>query len=170
MSFTSTSVSVVAAILIAAYSIGQFTSKSIATEIEIAAPASAIWAELANTADYADWNPFLKYLSGDLRVGSTLAVTIQSIGNSTMDFTPTVLVSDEAQELRWIGHLGFKGIFDGEHSFVLEETPMGTTIFRQNETFSGMLAFILFALIGNDTESGFKAMNEALKARVEEKA
>ena len=46
---------------------------------------------------------------------------------------------------------------------------MGTTIFRQNETFSGMLAFILLPLIGNDTESGFKAMNEALKARVEEK-
>lgn len=170
MSFISTSVAVVAAILIAAYSIGQFTSKSIATEIEIAAPASAVWAELASTADYADWNPFVKHLSGDLRVGNTLAVTIQFKGNSTMDFTPTVLVSDEAQELRWIGRVGFKGVFDGEHSFVLEETSMGTTIFRQNETFSGMLAYVVFPQIRKDTESGFKAMNEALKARVEDKA
>ncbi len=87
-----------------------------------------------------------------------------------MNFTPTVLVSDESQELRWIGRLGFKGIFDGEHYFIMEETAEGTTLFRHGETFSGMLAYVLFPLIGEDTEAGFNALNEALKSRLVSKA
>lgn len=154
-------------ILIAAYGIGQFTSKSISTEIDIAAPAGAVWDELADVDGHADWNPLLKHMSGDLSVGSRLVVTIQSGGNAPMTFTPIVLVSDEARELRWLGRLGFRGIFDGEHYFILEQVSADTTRLRHGETFSGMLAHVLFLLIGEDTETGFKAMNAALKARVE---
>ena len=170
MSILTTSATAIAATLIAAYGIGQFTSKSIATEIEIAAPASAVWAELADTEGHATWNPFMKHMSGDLNVGNTLDVTIQSQGNAPMNFKPMVVVSEEDQELRWVGRLGFKGIFDGEHYFIMEKTSEGTTLFRHGETFSGMLVYVLFPLIGEDTEAGFKAMNGALKVRVEEKA
>lgn len=170
MSILATTAAVVATALVAAYGIGQFTSKSILTEVEIAAPASAVWAELADSDAYADWNPFVKHLSGDLKVGNHLNVTIQSEGNSPMDFTPEVLVANADKELRWVGRLGVKGIFDGEHYFIMEETDRGTTIFRHGENFSGMLVYILLPLIGEDTENGFKAMNQALKSRVEAKA
>jgi hypothetical protein len=86
-----------------------------------------------------------------------------------MDFAPEILVADENAELRWVGKFGFKGIFDGEHYFILEETDRGTTIFRHGESFTGILGYPLLALIREDTENGFKAMNVALKARVEEK-
>ena len=170
MSILTTSATVIVATLVAAYGFGQFTSKSIATEIEIAAPASAVWSQMADTEGHATWNPLMKHMSGELTVGEKLDVTIQSQDNAPMSFKPLVLVSEEDQELRWVGRLGFKGIFDGEHYFIMEETAEGTTLFRHGETFSGMLAYVLFPLIGEDTESGFKAMNEALKARVEEKA
>lgn len=170
MSILFKSATVLAVALVAAYGIGQFTSRIIATEIEINAPANVVWEELVDTEAYTDWNPFVKKLSGDLTVGNTLAVTVQSEGNSSMNFTPTVLVSDAGHELRWVGRLGFKGVFDGEHSFILEETSKGTTIFRHGETFTGMLAYVLFPLIGTDTKKGFNAMNNALKARVENKA
>lgn len=170
MSLLATSAIILATALIAAYGIGQLMSKSIATKIEIDAPADAIWAELTDTARYTDWNPFVTHLSGDLTVGNRLDVTVQPKGTAPMKFTPTVLASDNARELRWLGRLGFKGLFDGEHYFILEETASGTTIFRHGETFSGMLAYILFPLIGGDTEKGFNAMNAALKRRVEGKA
>lgn len=160
----------IAAILAAAYGVGQFTSRSLHTEIEINAPASAVWAELADGASFPQWNPFVKHLSGDLVVGNRLDITIRSAGNAPMNFTPTVLVSDENRELRWIGRLGFKGIFDGEHYFTIEETAEGTTLFRHGENFTGMLVYVLFPIIGKDTERGFIAMNEALKARVENRA
>ncbi len=167
MSILKKATTAIAATLVAAYGIGQFTSKSLYTEIEISAPASAVWAELANTEKYPEWNPFVKRLSGELAVGNRLAVTIQSEGNAAMDFSPTVLVSDENHELRWVGQLGFSGIFDGEHFFIMDETPEGTTLFRQGEHFSGMLSYVLFPFIEEDTENGFEAMNAALKARVE---
>ncbi len=169
MSILTTATVAIASTLIAAYGVGQFTTKSIATEIEIDAPPHAVWAELSDTEGHASWNPFVTHMSGDLTVGRQLNVTVQPAGNAPMGFTPTVLVSDEARELRWVGHLGFKGVFDGEHHFTMEETADGKTLFRQGETFSGMLAYVLFPLIGESTAGGFEAMNAALKTRVEAK-
>ncbi|MCP4384573.1 MAG: SRPBCC domain-containing protein [Hyphomicrobiales bacterium] len=169
MSILTTTAAIAATALVAAYGIGQITGPSISTEIEIAAPASVVWAELADSDAYAEWNPFVKHLSGDLEVGNRLNVTMQSEGNAPMDFTPEVLVADENEELRWVGRLGVKGIFDGEHYFILEETDRGTTVFRHGENFTGILGYPLLALIREDTLNGFLAMNAALKARVEEK-
>ena len=155
--------------LAAAYGLGLFFGPSISTEIEIEAPASAVWSELADGKAYPDWNPFVKRLSGDLKAGNRLNVTIQSEGNAPMDFTPEVLVADVGKELRWVGRLGVKGIFDGEHYFILEETDRGTTILHHGENFRGILGYPVLALIGKDTHNGFLAMNDALKSRVENK-
>ena len=168
MSILTTTAIVTAVTLTAALGVGQLTGPSISTEIEINAPASAVWAQLAAGDAYADWNPFIKHLSGNLEVGKHLNVTIQSEGNSPMDFTPEILVAAENAELRWVGKLGVRGIFDGEHHFILEETDRGTMIFRHGESFTGIHGYPLLALIREDTENGFKAMNAALKARVEE--
>jgi len=167
MSILTKSAAIAAIALVAAYGVGRFTGPSISTEIEIAAPVETVWEELSNGSNYPEWNPFVKHLSGDLVVGNRLNVTIQSEGNSPMDFTPEVLVADKNAELRWVGRLGFKGIFDGEHYFILEETAEGTTILHHGENFTGILAYPLLALIKDDTLKGFEAMNKALKARVE---
>ena len=167
MSILTTTSAVAATALVAAFGIGQITGPSIETEIEIEAPADAVWKELANPEAYADWNPFVRRISGNLEAGEYLQVTVGADGNSPMDFTPEVLVADENEELRWVGRLGFKGIFDGEHYFILQETDRGTTLFRHGENFSGLLGYPLIALIREDTHKGFLAMNEALKARAE---
>lgn len=169
MSMLTKSAAIAAVALGAVYTIGLFAGPSISTEIEIASPASAVWSELADGNAYPDWNPFVKQLSGDLVVGHTLNVTIQPEGKSPTDFTPEILVADQDSELRWLGRVGFKGIFDGEHYFILEGTDHGTTILRHGENFTGILAYPLLAIIRGDTENGFHAMNAALKARVEEK-
>ncbi len=167
MSILKKSASVAALALVAAYGVGLFIGPSISTEIEIAAPASDVWEELTDGEAYPEWNPFVKRLSGDLTVGNHLEITVQSEGNAPMDFTPEVVAADTNAELRWVGRLGFKGVFDGEHYFILEETAHGTMILHHGETFKGILAYPLLALIREDTENGFEAMNQALKARVE---
>ena len=122
---------------------------------------------MTDGAAFDEWNPFIKHLSGDLHVGSKLDVQVQAGDGAPMTFAPEVLVADTAQELRWIGKLGIRGLFDGEHYFVLEEAADGATVLRHGERFSGMLTYALFALIGQDTQAGFEAMNVALKARAE---
>ena len=167
MSFIKKTASIAATALVAAYGVSLFVGPSISTQVEIAAPASVVWEELTNGAAYPEWNPFVKHLSGDLKVGNYINVTIQSEGHSTMDFSPEVLTANENTELRWVGKLGFTGVFDGEHFFILEETDRGTTILHHGENFTGLLAYPLIGLIGDDTRGGFEAMNEALKVRAE---
>lgn len=170
MSIFTTSAAAIGTALVAAYGIGLFTGPSISTEIEIAAHPSVVWEKLTDGDAYSEWNPFVKHLSGDLKAGSRLNVTIQPEGNSPMDFTPKVLIADKNKELRWVGKLGFKGIFDGEHYFILEETAQGTTLLHHGENFTGILSYPLLAIIRRDTISGFEAMNIALKARAEEES
>ena len=37
-----------------------------------------------------------------------------------MRFKPRVLKAEPNRELRWLGHLGIPGLFDGEHIFTIE--------------------------------------------------
>ena len=73
----------------------------------------------------------------------------------------------EQPELRWRGNLGIPGLFDGEHSFVLEAIDARRSRLIHSERFSGLLIPIFSWLAAKQTERAFEAMNMALKARVE---
>ena len=141
--------------------------RSIKTEIVVNAPVEKVWNILMDHGSYPQWNPFIKNISGNPDVGSQIAVTIQSPGNSPMDFAPTVLVNKTNQEFRWIGKLGIKGVFDGEHYFTLEQVGPNQTKFVHGENFTGLLSGIFMMMIREDTEKGFVLMNNALKQRSE---
>ena len=83
-----------------------------------------------------------------------------------MTFRPTVLVVKIDQEIRWKGYVWMPGIFDGEHSFVLENRGQQTH-FVQSEKFTGLFAGRLTQEILRETASRMQAMNLALKARTE---
>lgn len=84
-----------------------------------------------------------------------------------MTFRPRVLVAEPARELRWLGHLLIPGLFDGEHSFVIEPTDPRSCRFHHGETFTGALVG-LFSKGLDATGDGFDQMNLALKARSEQ--
>ena len=144
-----------------------FTSRSIRTEIVIDAPADVVWNILLDHQSYPQWNPFIKTISGSTTPGDNLAVTVQSEGNDPMNFTPVVLVNNTNKEFRWVGKLLVRGIFDGEHYFILEKVNSNQTKFIHGENFTGILSGIFMGMIREDTEGGFKSMNQALKKRSE---
>lgn len=149
--------------------INLFTMRSIRTEIEINASPNEVWTVLMHHQSYPEWNPFIRKISGSTQPGDYLEVTIQSEGNDPMDFKPLVLINNTNQEFRWVGKLGIKGVFDGEHYFVLEQIGPNQTKFVQGENFTGILSGLLMKMIGKDTEAGFNDMNKALKFRAEHK-
>jgi hypothetical protein len=72
--------------------------------------------------------------------------------------------------LRRLGSLGLRGIFDGEHAFILERVSAHATRFRQSERFSGLLVpIVMRGDMAHATRKGFLAMNEVLKRRAESK-
>lgn len=85
-----------------------------------------------------------------------------------MGFKPLVLAADAPHEFRWRGSFGVRGLFDGEHSFVLEEIGKSRTRFVHCERFTGLLVpMVMRGVILERTRNGFVAMNEALKAKAE---
>lgn len=135
------------------------------TSIEIAAPAGAVWSALTDVESYPEWNPYTR-IEGEPRVGERLRVSPGPEAGRAPTFRPRVLVAD-GRELRWLGHLLAPGLFDGEHSFVVEELEEGRSKFTQSEEFSGLLVGVLMRFIGEGTEANFRGVNEALKDRAE---
>ena len=125
-----------------------------------------MWAIVSDTASFPSWNPFIRKLEGELRTGAKLSVTIQPPSRRSTNFRPTVLAAEPARELRWVGRVLIPGVFDGEHSLLMEPTANGGTRFTQAERFSGILVR-LFSGTLDSTQLGFQQMNEALKARAE---
>lgn len=140
--------------------------RAIHTEIGIDRPAAGVWSVLVDIDKWPDWNPFAK-VRGRLAVGETLDVEIRPPGKRPMTFRPTVVKLEPGSELRWLGHLGLPGIFDGEHGFRVVPESAERCRFEHFETFRGVLAGPILRLAGDATRRGFEAMNRALKARAE---
>lgn len=140
--------------------------KTIHTEIGIGAPAARVWDVLIATDQWAEWNPFAK-ASGRFAVGERVSVTLTPPGKSAVTMRPTIVKLDTGRELRWLGSLGIRGLFDGEHGFRVVPEDVGRCRFEQFETFTGVLVAPIMWMVGDATRQGFEAMNRALKARAE---
>lgn len=135
----------------------------IKTEITINATPEKIWSVLTDFACYPDWNPFVKSLTGNVAVGSKIKITLPG-----MKFSPTVLVLEKNREFRWLGHLLFPGLFDGEHRFQIVDNGDGTSKLIHAEKFRGILVGIFARKLKGETKRGFEEMNLQLKIRAEQ--
>lgn len=71
-----------------------------------------------------------------------------------MTFRPTVTVATPGQELRWVGTLGIKQLFHGQHSFVLSPNHDGTTRLTNHEEFSGALVTLIRPFLRTPKKTG----------------
>jgi hypothetical protein len=137
------------------------------TTIEIEATSDEVWAVLTDLKEYPTWNPFIVSASGSVVVGQRLINRMQPPGGKAMTFKPTVTEVVASQTFEWLGRLGLPGLFDGRHRFELKTTASGGTLLRHSEKFSGLLVRAFRSSLEKQTKAGFKAMNVALKQRVE---
>jgi hypothetical protein len=140
--------------------------RRIERSVEIDVPSGDVWKVLVDFARYPDWNPFVRSVSGEPVQGARLRVEIRPPGGRGMTFRPRVLVANPGTELRWLGRLFIPGLFDGEHSFVIEPLDQRRCRLIQSETFSGLFVK-LFGKGLEKTATGFDQMNQALKTRAE---
>ena len=141
--------------------------KELRTEIEIQAPAERVWRLLTDFASFPQWNPFIRRATGEVKVGARLEVYLQPSGARGMSFHPTVLKADPGRELRWLGRLLVRGLFDGEHIFTIEPFGENRVRFTQREIFTGLLVPLFARQLDTDTRRGFEEMNQAIKTRAE---
>jgi len=144
-------------------------AKEIKTEILIEATPEKVWSILTKFEDYPNWNPFIKSIKGDVKVGNIIVARIEPPKAKGMTFKPKVLVFDTNKEFRWIGHLLFPGFFDGEHKFEILDNGDGTSTFRQSEKFNGILVPLFKKMLDVNTIHGFNEMNKKIKELAEKR-
>jgi len=134
------------------------------TETMIDAPPADVWKHLANFDQHDEWSRHFKLrgrpvLGEKGRVEFTLAGRVSRV--------PVVIQKvDEGRELRWYG--GLKRIVAGSHYFIMESRDGGRrTHFRHGETFSGLLAPLVWAFLKAELGPSYAGFNEDLKRRAE---
>ena len=141
--------------------------RQIRAEIEINASAERVWHIITDFAAFPQWNPFIRQISGELKVGGKLDVYLQPSGQRGMRFRPVVLAVEPSRELRWLGRVwSIPKLFDGEHSLTIERLDANRVRFIQQEVFRGILVELLGGTLSG-AERSFGEMNEALKTLVE---
>ncbi|KUN55488.1 hypothetical protein AQJ46_49555 [Streptomyces canus] len=129
--------------------------------IDIDATPEEVWNVLTDFATYGEWSKFTA-AEGTAQVGSKLTMHMPG-----MTFRPTVTVATPGRELRWVGTLGTKRLFQGQHSFVLAPNHDGTTRLTNREEFSGALTTLTRRFLKTPEHDGYAAFNQGLKQRVE---
>jgi hypothetical protein len=140
-------------------------SLTIDTTVDIDASRDAVSDVLTDFASYSEWNPSMR-IEGTPEAGAKLVVHLLADGGHGMSFRPKVLAATPGEELRWLGKLGFHGIADGEHFFVLTTNDDATTRLNHGERFSGALVALAKGGSGN-SGAACEAFSQALKQRVE---
>jgi len=142
-------------------------SLTISTTVDIDAPKKLVWDVLTDFDAYPEWNPHMK-IEGTAQVGTKLTVHLGANGGRGMAFKPTVLAATPDDELRWVGKLGFGGIIDGEHFFILDRNPDSTTRLTHGERYSGALVVLMKPFLKKEkNHAGYEDFNRVLKMRVE---
>ena len=140
--------------------------KNIETDVIIDAPQGKVWEVLTHFENHPKWNPFIKSIEGEKEVGKRITVSLKPPDGNSMTFKPIILKFEPGNEFRWKGSFGMKGIFDGEHYFVLHPISETQTKFIHGENFSGILVNMVGKML-DKTKDGFKLMNEAIKKECE---
>ena len=138
--------------------------RSINTSISIGASRSRVWAVLMDFARYPEWNPFIRSIKGEARLGEMLEVVIRPPGRKPDTFRP--------ESSKWSGNKASHGTARcrspvcslGSTVSHLAKS-LGGTHFQQSENFSGLLVPFVGGIL-EATERGFRAIkNEALQSR-----
>lgn len=141
--------------------------REIRTEIEIDAAPELVWEVLADLDSYAEWNPHVTRARGALREGGEIEITVDRIGDKPRTLTVRVSAVDPPQRLQWIGTVGSKWLFEGQHTFDLQSLDDGRSRVVNHEQVSGLLtSFVL----SEEPERDYERMNHALKEQVERRA
>jgi len=141
--------------------------KELHSELEIDASAERVWGILTDFASYPEWNPYIRRISGEPKVGERLEVRFEPPGSRGITLKPKVLKAEPERELQWLGHLFVAGLFDGEHSLTIQPLGENHVRFLQREAFRGLLVPLFARSLDKGTRRGFEEMNRALKERAE---
>ena len=129
----------------------------------IAAGPQVIWELLTNAPAYLAWNPAVLGIEGEIREGQTIRLT--SIVNPDRRFKLKVSDVEPPRHMVWSDGIPL-GLFRGARSFDVVPRGDGTSEFKMEEVYSGLMAPLITRSIPEMTDS-FEKFADGLKEAAE---
>ena len=134
--------------------------------IGIQAPAEVVWGIIYDLDRWHEWNPTYPSAAGQIRLGEFLTVTLAIPGQPTQTLKAKVLEWVPNSQLHWeLKMMG--GLIRTLRYIEIETLANGSSVVDNGEIFGGLMGPSLGKRMGRAVQRGFRAMNEALKARAE---
>jgi hypothetical protein len=140
------------------------------TTFGIDASSEVVWAVLTDFERYSEWNPSLPSIAGDVRVGSTVSLTLAMPGRPSLNVKAQLTEVVPQRRLAWHGNVGADWLFAGDRDFVIDAADDGTVRFTHVEDVRGALFPVFRLLMGRAAQRHHDELNAALKQRAEELA
>ena len=137
------------------------------TEFEVDASAEQVWTVLVDLESYADWNPSLPSISGDLREGSTVSLTLVLPGRPSLNVKAVLQEVTPNRRLTWRGHLGADRLFTGYREFAIDPLAENRVRVTHVEDLQGWIAPVFETLMGRSVQRHHDTFDESLKSRAE---
>ena len=137
------------------------------TEFEVDASAEQVWTVLVDFESYADWNPSLPSISGDLREGSTVSLTLVLPGRLNLNVKAVLEEVTPNRRLTWRGHLGTDRLFTGYREFAIHPRSENRVRVTHVEDLGGWIVPVFEALMGRSVQRHHDTFDESLKSRAE---
>jgi hypothetical protein len=137
------------------------------TTFGVDASAETVWDVLTDFDSYPEWNPSLPSISGELKEGSTVSLTLGMPGRPSPKVKAKLVDIVPGRRLTWHGNAGADWVFAGDRQFVIDAQPDGTVLFTHVEDVQGLLFPVFRAVMGDAIQRGHDAFNTALKERAE---
>ena len=137
------------------------------TTLPIAASADVVWAVLTDFERWPEWNPSVPAIQGDVRLGSTLKLTLAMPGRPSAKVKAQVTELVPERRLCWHGNIGNDRVFAGTREFDLAPQPDGTVLVTHVEDVRGLLFPVFRAVMGPAIQQHHDNLTTALKERAE---
>lgn len=132
----------------------------------IAAPAHEVWQLVGDLPGWKDWNPLYTSAEGALGFNAPLTLTLALPGRKPQVIHPIVTSWTPDELIHWrLSMLG--GLVRSVRYIEVEKLTDTACIFSNGEIFDGLLGPTVARSMRGTIRSGFAAMGEAVKARVE---
>jgi hypothetical protein len=137
------------------------------TEFDINASDEQVWAVLVDFEHYVDWNPSVPSISGHVREGSTVSLTLALPGRPNLNVKAVLQKVTPNRRLTWRGHLGADQLFTGYREFAIHPLTENKVRVTHVEDLQGWIAPLFEKLMGRSVQHHHDAFNESLRNRAE---
>lgn len=141
--------------------------RDLASKVDLRADPARVWSTLASLSDWAEWNPVIPSIEGELATAARLRLELELPDRAPHTLRAEVMRVLPQRELSWILRLVVPGLLDCEHRFLLaplDEAALqeGTRVIQRLRV-SGILVPFVWSRLRRQLGAALQQSNAGLK-------